>query len=124
MSRIKRALIRRDKAWTLMEKLEKNPENAYLNIKERLTLLFKDIPSEKIGTIPKNFKTKNYEWQTICIAARIASISGIWDLNVQELEHYLPSIDLRTFKHNWEQYRQDTSKDATDFLSLLRLAAV
>ena len=124
MSRIKRALIRRDRALTFMEKLENESENVSLNIKERLTFLFKDIPSKKIGAIPSNFKTNNYEWETICIGARIASMTGIWEIHVQDLENYLPSIDLQTFKCRWERYRTDASKDATDFLKLLCLSSV
>lgn len=124
MSRIPRALIRRDRAWCFMEKLEEDEENTSLNIKQRLTELFKDIPSEKIGPVPPNLQKKNYEWHAICIGARIASIAGIWDVPVQDLEKYLPSIEYRTFKHNWEQLRKNNLKDAHDFLKLLNMSVV
>ena len=59
MSRLSRAIVRRDKAYQLLESVEsQDQETQQLNHMDRLTAILRDIDPNKIGPIPKNFKKR------------------------------------------------------------------
>lgn len=122
MSRLSRSIVRRDKAYQLLESVEsEDHERQQLNHIDRLTAILKDIDPKKIGPIPKNFKKREPVWETICVVAKIASVTGIWTVNSKELQEYLPVSKHEIFREKWNEIKANPAADALDFLNLLTL---
>ena len=123
MSRLSRAVGRRDKAASLMMSLESNTEDSKpLNVEHDLTLLLRDIPASKIGALPL-LKTKlSPEWETIAVVARCASLVELWDTPVATIRSYIPvqdTVNVDILKGHWQLFKEDSSKDVLDYLRLL-----
>lgn len=124
MSRLSRAVARRDIAWKLCTKLENTEQTHHpLSVTEELTKIMSDIPANKIGGLPGSTIKLSIVWETIGIVAKIASITGLWELPVGSIRSYLPPNDkhwLETFRARWALIRTSPSKNVLDFLELLR----
>ena len=123
MSRLSRAVGRRDKATSLMMSLESNIEDSKpLTVEHDLTRLLRDIPASKIGALPL-FKSKlSPEWETIAVVARCASLVELWDTPVATIRSYIPvqdTVNVDMLKGQWELFKDDSSKDVLDYLRLL-----
>ena len=123
MSRLSRAIGRRDKAISLMIMLESNHEdNKPLFLTSDLTRLLRDIPAAKIGALARTSGKLSPEWETIAVVARCASIVELWDTPVGTIQSYIPvkdSIHVDTLKGQWSLFKEDNSKDVLGYLQLL-----
>lgn len=129
MSRLSRAVARRDLAWKLHDKV-KNPEKDQqpLSVTEDLTKILRDIPVAKIGILPTQFSYRpSAEWETIAIVARIASMTHLWSVPIGSIHSYFPPNDkqwLVTFRTRWTVVKESPSKNVIDFLELLTSGSV
>lgn len=122
MSRLSRAIVRRDKAYQLLGTVEsEDQERQQLNHMDRLTAILRDIDPNKIGPIPKNFKKRNPVWETICVVAKIASITDIWTVASKDIQEYLPVGKHELFREKWNEIKANPAADALDFLNILKL---
>lgn len=123
MSRLSRAVARRDIAWKLLNKVDNLEQDLRpLSVAEDLTKILDDIPAKKIGALPNSTSKLSMEWETIGTVAKIASITGLWELPNNSVRSYLPTNDkhwLETFRARWALVQSSTSKNVTDFLELL-----
>ena len=125
MSRLSRAIVRRDKAYQLLESVEsEDHETQQLNHMDILTTILRDIDPNKIGPIPKNFKKRSHIWETICVVAKIASITGMWTQDNKDIQEYLPDMRHEIFRAKWNEIKANINSDALDFLNLLQLNSV
>ena len=127
MSRISRDILRRDKAYELLDSFnEHHEQKRSLNTMGMLTAILKDINPDKMATI-KNGRKLTPIWETICVAAKIASLDNIWSVPEQPIEDYIPDGNNQTLKNmiaKWKKMKTDKSADALDMLQLLNLSNV
>lgn len=123
MSRLSRAVGRRDKATSLMTTLESTNEDSQpLSVASDLTRLLRDIPSSKIGALPLPKTKLSPEWETIAVVARCASLIELWDTPVGDLRSYIPAQDtvhVDTLQGQWRLFKEDPSKEVLEYLQLL-----
>lgn len=129
MSRLSRDAARRDIAWKLHNKVENSEKDERpLFVTEDLTKILRDIPVDKIGTLPTKFSDRRSDvWMTIAIVARIASMTHLWDVPIGSIHSYFPPNDeqwLATFRTRWTEVNNSTSKNVIDFLELLTIGSV
>lgn len=128
MSRLSRAVGRRDKAISLMMALESaNEDRKPLSVASDLTRLLRDIPSAKIGALPLPKTKLSPEWETIAVVARCASLIELWDTPVGDLRSYIPAPDtvhVDAVKGQWKLFKEDTSKEVLEYLQLLAPSAL
>ena len=74
MSRMKRAVVRRDKALGLLASVE-SESASLVSLPKQLTALLKDIPAKKLE-FPLNGSKTSLEWQTIDIVCNIDIQTG------------------------------------------------
>ncbi len=121
MSRLKRDIVRRDKAFQIMQQIESGlEEQCPLDLEKKLTLILKDIPSHRIK-LPEKKLSK--EWETIAIVYRIASLTELHDKPVLSLDEYIYKNRnykwLTSFRAKWQSYREHSGKTYKDFLKEL-----
>ena len=123
MSRLKRDIARRDKAFQLMQQIESGiEEQCPLDLEEKLTKILKDIPSHRIK-LPEDSLSK--EWETIAIVYRIASLAELHDKPVLSIDEYIYKNRnhkwLTSFRETWRSHRETSEKTYKDFLKELEL---
>ena len=123
MSRLKRDIVRRDKAFQIMQQIESGlEEQCPLDLEKKLTLILKDIPSHRIK-LPEKKLSK--EWETIAIVCRIASLTELHDKPVLSLDEYIYKNRnykwLTSFRAKWRTHRENSGKTYKDFLKELEL---
>jgi hypothetical protein len=124
MSRLSRAMVRRDKALTLCEMVSlADCDRQPLSVSEDLTKILRDIPVEKIGALPNSASEKpSFEWETIGVVAKIASITSLWETPIGSIHSYFPHNSkewLQTFRTRWQLVKDTPSNTVTDFLKLM-----
>ena len=123
MSRLSRAIGRRDKAHAVMALLESNLGDIKpLCLASDLTCLLRDIPASKIGAVPQSSAKLSPEWETIAVVARCVSYVELWDTPVGTIRSYIPakdSVNVNSLKDQWLLFKEDSSKDVLDYLQLL-----
>ena len=128
MSRLSRAVGRRDKARHLMMTLEStNEDSKPLSVASDLTRLLRDIPSSKIGDLPHPKTKLSPEWETIAVVARCASLIELWDTPLGDVPSYIPApgtVHVDTLKGQWKLFKEDTSKEVLEYLQLLAPSAL
>jgi hypothetical protein len=125
MSRLSRAVARRDMAWKLHSKVANPaPDRQPLSVAAELTSLLRDIPISTIGAPPQG-RRPSAEWETIAVVAKIASMTELpgWSVPVGPLHSYFPPTDKEwgeeTFRARWTLVKDVPSKTVVDFLTLL-----
>lgn len=122
MSRLSRAVARRDIAWKLHSKVETPEKDRHpLSVAEELTSILRDIPIAKIGALPQG-RRPSAEWETIAVVAKIASMTELWSVPVGSVQSYFPTNDqhwLETFRARWTLVKDVPSTTVVDFLELL-----
>ena len=116
MSRLKRNIVRRDKALHLYEMVQ---EKQLLNIEPRLVALLKDIPANAF----KNARKSTPEWQTLAYVAQTATMSGLWDIQIDTVQQVMPENEettVRDFRNDWAICKQKTPLRIADFLDLIK----
>ena len=116
MSRLKRNIVRRDKALTLYEMAQ---ESQLLNVEPRLLALLKDIPANAF----KHARKPTPEWQTLAYVAQTATMSGLWDIQIDTVQQVMPENEettVRNFRNDWAICKQKTPLRITDFLDLIK----
>jgi hypothetical protein len=121
MSRLKRDIARRDKAFQIMQQIESGlEEQCPLDLEKKLTLILKDIPSHRIK-LPEKKLSK--EWETIAIVYRIASLAELHDKPVLSIDEYIYKNRnhkwLTSFREKWRSHREDSGQTYKDFLKEL-----
>ena len=118
---IPRSIIRRDKAYTLMLKVESEDEQQQcLSPLNDMTLILKDIKLKDIGTVPKKLTSKEAVWETICVIARTASLLNAWTVPTKTLVSYLPRhLTLKELRFQWQSVQQKQSHNAIDLINIL-----
>lgn len=117
MSRLKRNIARRDKAWTLLERSRDGRQ--MLNVEPKLIALLKDIPAyafkKTTGPIP--------EWETLAHVAMTATLSGLWDIEIESVQQVMPANNadsLAQFRNDWAIAQEKTPLSVVDFLNLIK----
>ena len=123
MSRLKRDIARRDKAFQLMQQIESGlEEQCPLDLEEKLTKILKDMPSHRIK-LPEDSLSK--EWETIAIVSRIASLAELHEKPVLSLDEYIYKNRnhkwLTSFREKWRSHRENSKKTYKDFLKELEI---
>ena len=124
MSLLSRAVVRRDIALKLHDKVENSEKDQQpLDVTEDLTKILRDIPVDKIGTLPTKVSDRPSDvWMTIAIVARIASMTQLWNVPIGPIHSYFPPNDkqwLATFRTRWTEVKDSPSKNVIDFVGLL-----
>jgi len=120
MSRLSRDILRRDKAYELLESVTKSSEETkVLNASRLMTTILKDIKPKNI-TKMYNGRKLTPVWETIGVVAQIASHEEIWSVPVQSTKDYLPNNNptiLLNISAKWEALQKSDKADAIDFLN-------
>ncbi len=106
MSRIRRNIIRRDRAYTLLTQLEsEHSELLSTDVESKLLAILRDIPSNK-------FQSKSSpEWETFECVFKAAHLLGIVNTEVDDM-------DLSHFRQVWKIVRKNKSSKLIDFLNV------
>ena len=116
MSRLRRNIVRRDRACALCEKAQ---EKQLLNIEPKLVAILKDIPSSAFV----HCKKTNPEWDTLFYVAKTATLSELWDTNIDSVEQIMPKNDtvlINVFRNNWDVCKRKNTTCVKDFLDLIK----
>lgn len=107
MSRIRRNIIRRDRAYTLLTKLESElSELLSTDTELKLLAILRDIPSNK-------FQSKSSpEWETFGIVFKSAHLLGI--VNTETAD----DMELTQFRQVWKNIRKNKTSRLIDFLNV------
>jgi len=111
MSRIRRNIIRRDHAYTLLTKLESellstDMELLSTDMELKLLAILRDIPSNK-------FKSKSSpEWETFECVFKSAHLLGI--VNTEAAD----DMELTHFRQVWKTIRKNKTSKLIDFLNV------
>lgn len=127
MSRVKLSIQLRNKIDSILLKYENGAEfeNRPLDVQKRLTTLIKKIPARTIRNVPKNAQEiyKYPLWEAIAKACRIVSLADLWDIEPQQLSQYIPNqsyVSSSSFQREWDEVRNDDSKNIIDMLNVLK----
>jgi|TARA_B110000879_G_C10878516_1_gene395820 hypothetical protein len=113
MSKLSRAVKRRDISADILKKIEQDLEEVPLSFHEKMTKILLDIPVDRLH--------KKHEFETVAIIGRCASLSGIWygELKtVAEHQEMQCNVD-KHFKNRWRTVKENPSATVVDFLDIL-----
>ena len=113
MSKLSRAVKRRDISADMLKKIEQNIESVPLSFHEKMTKILLDIPVDRLH--------KKHEFETVAIIGRCASLSGIWygELKtVAEHQEMQCNVD-KHFKNRWRTVKDRPESTVVDFLDIL-----
>jgi len=116
MSRLKRNIARRDKAYELFVRAQ---EVQLLNVEPTLVAILRDIPSSAF----KHARKPTPEWDTLALVAQTATACGLWSTSIHSVHEVMPNDDPDTveqFRHNWAICKQKTPCGIGDFLALVQ----
>jgi len=107
MSRIRRNAVRRDRAYTLLAKIESDCSDLLpTHMEPKLLAILKDIPSTKFQS------TSSPEWETYEVVFQAAQRLGIVPSETVE------EMELSHFRLQWERVRNNKSSKLIDFLNV------
>ena len=113
MSKLSRAVKRRDISADILKKIEQDLEEVPLSFHEKMTKILLDIPVDRLH--------KKHEFETVAIIGRCASLSGIWygELKtVAEHQEMQGNVD-KHFKNRWRTIKDRPESTVVDFLDIL-----
>ena len=113
MSKLSRAVKRRDISADILKKIEQDLEEVPLSFHEKMTKILLDIPVDRLH--------KKHEFETVAIIGRCASLSGIWygELKtVAEHQEMQGNVD-KHFKNRWRTVKDRPESTVVDFLDIL-----
>ena len=107
MSRIRRNIIRRDRAYTLLTQIESEHSGLLsTDTESKLLAILRDIPSNK-------FQSKSSpEWETFACVFKAANLIGI--VNTEAAD----DMELLHFRQVWKIVRKNKSSQLIDFLNV------
>lgn len=108
---LRRNIVRRDKAFSFLEKLKGAEENHPVNVEKVLCFILKDIPSQAFQ------KKMSPEWETIALVCEAAALVGLGGPSLTEVHLYIPS-DLQGFASKWLQLQSKRNVSLTDYFNL------
>ena len=113
MSKLSRAVKRRDISADMLKKIEQNIESVPLSFHEKMTKILIDIPIDNLH--------KDHEFETVAIIARSASLSGIWSGELKTVaEHREMQCEVdEHFKNRWKIIKENPSATILDYLNIL-----
>ena len=113
MSKLSRAVKRRDISADMLKKIEQNIESVPLSFHEKMTKILIDIPIDNLH--------KDHEFETVAIIARSASLSGIWSGELKTVvEHQQMQCEVdEHFKNRWKIIKENPSATIVDYLDIL-----
>lgn len=104
MSRIRRNVVRRERAYTLLTQLES--ELLPLDVESKLLAILRDIPSN-------DFESKSSpEWETFECVFKAAHVLGIVNTEVAD------EMELTHFRQVWKTIRKNKRSKLIDFLNV------
>ena len=104
MSRIRRNVVRRERAYTLLTQVES--ELLPLDVESKLLSILRDIKSN-------DFESKSSpEWETFECVFKAAHLLGIVDTEVAD------DMELTHFRQVWKIVRNNKSSKLIDFLNV------
>jgi len=112
MSKLSRAVKRRDISADMLKKIEQNLEDVPLTFHDKMTKILRDIPVDRLH--------KKHEFETVAIIARCSSLSGIWygELKtVAEHREKQGNVD-KHFKNRWRTVKDRPESTVVDFLDI------
>lgn len=113
MSRLKRNIVRRDRACVLYERAK---ESRLLNVERSLIALLRDIPCLSFTASAK----PTPEWHTLSYVAQTAALCGLWDTDIRSVEQVMVSdANIDKFQHRWAVVKQKTPCNIVDFLNIV-----
>ncbi len=104
MSRIRRNIIRRDRAYALLVQLQ-HSELLSTDTESKLLAILRDIPSNKF------LSKSSPEWETFECVFKSAHLLGIVNTEVDDME-------LTHFRQVWKIVRKHKSSKLIDFLNI------
>ena len=113
MSKLSRAVKRRDISADILKKIEQDLEEVPLTFCRKMTKILADIPVDRLH--------KNHEFETVAIIARSANLAGIWygELKtVAEHQEMQGNVD-KHFKNRWRTVKDRPESTVVDFLDIL-----
>ena len=113
MSKLSRAVKRRELSLNMLKSIEQDLEEVPLTFHDKMTKILRDIPVDKLH--------KKHEFETVAIIARCSSLSGIWygDLKtVAEHREMQCEVDEH-FKNRWKIIKENPSATIVDYLNIL-----
>jgi len=110
MSKLSRAVKRRDISADMLKKIEQNLEDVPLTFHDKMTKILRDIPVDRLH--------KKHEFETVAIIARCSSLSGIWYGAVADIQQ--SNVD-KHFKNRWKTVKDRPESTVVDFLEILEL---
>lgn len=116
MSRLRRNIVRRDRACTLCEKAQ---DKQILNVEPKLIAFLQDIPSSAF----EHAKKPTPEWETFFYVAKTATLAGLWDMELDSVEQVMPRDDeviMNAFRNHWDACKQDKATSIQHFLDLIK----
>ena len=113
MSKLSRAVKRRDISADMLKKIEQNIESVPLSFHEKMTKILIDIPIDNLH--------KDHEFETVAIIARCSSLSGIWPGELKTVvEHQQMQCEVdEHFKNRWKIIKENPSATIVDYLNIL-----
>ncbi len=116
MSRIRRHVVRRDKARSFMDMLEHADEDTRpLDAEKTLLKILKDIPAKAIR---ETSKQSPYEWETIHLVMQSAFVVDIISEDMQDISAYFP-LNLHYFRSEWLRLQKNKLATIHDYKQLL-----
>ena len=108
MSKLSRAVKRRDISADMLKKIEQDLEEVPLTFHDKMTKILRDIPVDRLH--------KNHEFETVAIIARSANLAGIWSGAVADIQQC--NVD-KHFKNRWRTVKDRPESTVVDFLDIL-----
>jgi len=108
MSKLSRAVKRRDISADMLKKIEQDLEEVPLTFHDKMTKILADIPVDRLH--------KNHEFETVAIIARSANLAGIWSGAVADIQQC--NVD-KHFKNRWRTVKDRPESTVVDFLDIL-----
>lgn len=118
MSQLKRNIVRRDKAYTILQQLQNHDDQLpLLKIEQTLLAIIKDIPVKKMKISAK----MTPEWQTLTYVATSATLAELWDAPIDSVQ--IPEnnpVTFKRFQKKWRICQKKQNVTLIDFLNLVK----
>ena len=108
MSKLSRAVKRRELSLNMLKSIEQDLEEVPLTFHDKMTKILADIPVDKLH--------RNHEFETVSIVGRCASLAGIWSGAVADIQQC--NVD-KHFKNRWKTIKDRPESTVVDFLDIL-----
>lgn len=113
MSKLSRAVKRRDISADMLKKIEQNIESVPFTFHDKMSKILADIPIDKLH--------KDLEFETVAIIARSATLAGIWSgelKTVAQHQQMQGNVDDH-FRNRWKIVKENPSANIDAYLNLM-----